>query len=61
MRRIKGPDTVPEKRVRSLLHRLGFRFSLGRKDLPGRNIGFVEEIGNRLVHGWCNILSVNSN
>jgi DNA mismatch endonuclease (patch repair protein) len=36
MSRIKGWDTAPEKRVRSLLHRLGFRFSLRRKDLPGR-------------------------
>jgi DNA mismatch endonuclease (patch repair protein) len=36
MSRIKGRDTAPEKRVRSLLHRLGFRFSLRRKDLPGR-------------------------
>ena len=35
MSRIRGRDTVPEKRVRSLLHRLGFRFSLRRKDLPG--------------------------
>jgi DNA mismatch endonuclease (patch repair protein) len=36
MGRIRGRDTGPEKRVRSLLHRLGFRFSLRRKDLPGR-------------------------
>ncbi len=36
MSRIKGRDTGPEKRVRSLLHRLGFRFSLRRRDLPGR-------------------------
>jgi DNA mismatch endonuclease (patch repair protein) len=36
MSRIKGRNTRPEKRVRSLLHRLGFRFSLRRKDLPGR-------------------------
>jgi DNA mismatch endonuclease, patch repair protein len=36
MSRIKGRDTGPERRVRSLLHRLGFRFSLRRKDLPGR-------------------------
>ena len=35
MSRIKGRDTGPEKRVRSLLHRLGYRFSLRRKDLPG--------------------------
>lgn len=36
MSRIRGGDTLPEKRVRSLLHRLGFRFSLRNRDLPGR-------------------------
>ena len=36
MSRIRGRDTRPEKLVRSLLHRLGFRFSLKRRDLPGR-------------------------
>ena len=36
MSRIRGGDTGPERRVRSLLHRLGFRFSLKRNDLPGR-------------------------
>ena len=36
MSRIKGRDTGPEKRVRSLLHRLGFRFTLRRKGLPGK-------------------------
>ena len=36
MSRIKGQNTGPERRVRSLLHRLGFRFSLRRRDLPGR-------------------------
>jgi DNA mismatch endonuclease (patch repair protein) len=36
MSRIRGRDTLPERRVRSLLHRLGFRFSLCRKDLPGK-------------------------
>jgi len=35
MSRIRGRDTVPEKRVRSLLHRLGFRFSLRNRKLPG--------------------------
>jgi len=35
MGRIKGRDTEPERRVRSWLHRLGYRFSLKRKDLPG--------------------------
>src|SRR6266404_7469753 len=36
MSRIRGRDTKPEREVRSLLHRLGFRFSLKRHDLPGR-------------------------
>ena len=35
MAKVKGKDTKPEKVVRSLLHRLGFRFRLHRKDLPG--------------------------
>jgi len=36
MSRIRGRDTQPEKKVRSALHRAGFRFRLHRKDLPGR-------------------------
>jgi DNA mismatch endonuclease (patch repair protein) len=36
MARIRGRDTKPELLVRSLLHRAGLRYSLGRKDLPGR-------------------------
>jgi DNA mismatch endonuclease, patch repair protein len=36
MSAIRGKDTKPELTVRSVLHRLGFRFSLHRKDLPGR-------------------------
>jgi DNA mismatch endonuclease (patch repair protein) len=35
MRAIRSRDTGPERRVRSLLHRLGCRFRLHRKDLPG--------------------------
>ena len=35
MQRVKGKNTQPEKIVRSLLHRLGYRFRLHRKDLPG--------------------------
>ena len=31
MSRIRGKDTTPEKVVRSLLHRLGYRFRLHRK------------------------------
>jgi DNA mismatch endonuclease, patch repair protein len=36
MSRIRGRDTIPEKVVRSILHRLGFRFRLHGKTLPGR-------------------------
>ncbi len=36
MRQVKGRDTSPEKIVRSLLHRMGYRFRLQRDDLPGK-------------------------
>lgn len=36
MSRIRGRDTGPELRLRSLLHRAGFRFRLHAKKLPGR-------------------------
>lgn len=36
MASIKGENTKPEKMVRSLLWKKGFRFQLHRKDLPGR-------------------------
>lgn len=35
MRAIKGQDTAPELIVRRLLHALGYRFRLHRRDLPG--------------------------
>lgn len=35
MRAIKGRDTTPELTVRSLLHAMGYRFRLHRRDLPG--------------------------
>ena len=33
---IRDRDTVPERAVRSVAHRMGLRFRLRRKDLPGR-------------------------
>jgi DNA mismatch endonuclease Vsr len=36
MSRIRGKHTTPEKVVRSALHRMGFRFRLHGKGLPGR-------------------------
>lgn len=35
MSRIRSKDTGPERIVRSLLHRMGYRFRIHRKDLPG--------------------------
>jgi len=35
MRAVKSKNTAPERMVRSLLHRWGFRFRLHRRDLPG--------------------------
>jgi DNA mismatch endonuclease, patch repair protein len=36
MRRVKAKNTKPERVVRSVLHRLGLRFRLNRRDLPGK-------------------------
>jgi DNA mismatch endonuclease (patch repair protein) len=36
MGRIHSGNTKPEFAVRSLLHRMGYRFRLHRKDLPGK-------------------------
>jgi DNA mismatch endonuclease (patch repair protein) len=36
MSRIRGKDTKPEVRLRSLLHRAGFRFRIHKVDLPGK-------------------------
>lgn len=35
MASIRARDTSPELVVRSLLHRMGYRFRLHRRDLPG--------------------------
>ena len=32
---VRGRDTAPELRVRGILHGMGYRFRLHRKDLPG--------------------------
>jgi DNA mismatch endonuclease (patch repair protein) len=36
MRKVRGANTTPELKVRSMLHRAGYRFRLHRKDLPGK-------------------------
>ena len=36
MSRVSGKNTKPEIVVRSLLHKMGYRFRLHRKNLPGK-------------------------
>ena len=36
MSAVRGKNTKPEMRVRSAIHKQGFRYSLHRKDLPGK-------------------------
>lgn len=35
MSRVRNRNTKPEQQVRSLLHKLGYRFRLHRRELPG--------------------------
>jgi DNA mismatch endonuclease (patch repair protein) len=52
MRRVRSTDTTPEKKVRSLLHKLGFRFRLHRNDLPGKpDIVLPKHCAVVFVHG----------
>lgn len=52
MRRIRSKDTGPEMAVRRLLHGMGYRYRLHRKDLPGRpDIVFIGRRKAIFVHG----------
>jgi DNA mismatch endonuclease (patch repair protein) len=52
MRAIRGKDTKPEMAVRSLVHRLGYRFRLHKADLPGRpDLAFPARFKVIFVHG----------
>jgi DNA mismatch endonuclease (patch repair protein) len=49
---IKGKNTRPELVIRSGLHRLGYRFRLHRKDLPGKpDLVFAKSRAVMFVHG----------
>lgn len=49
---IKGRNTKPERVIRSGLHRLGYRFRLHRKDLPGKpDLVFPKYHAVIFVHG----------
>ena len=52
MRAIRSKDTLPELAVRSLVHKLGYRFRLHRKDLPGKpDLAFPVRRKVIFVHG----------
>lgn len=52
MARIRGKDTKPEIAVRRILHAMGYRFRLHRRDLPGTpDIVFPGRRKAIFVHG----------
>jgi DNA mismatch endonuclease (patch repair protein) len=52
MRAVKSTDTAPELRVRRLVHAMGYRFRLHRKDLPGKpDLTFTRLRKVIFVHG----------
>lgn len=52
MRRIRAKDMKPEMVVRRLVHGMGFRYRLHRKDLPGKpDLVFGQQRKVIFVHG----------
>ena len=52
MRAVKRENTGPELVVRRLLYRMGYRYRLQRKDLPGKpDIAFMSRRKAIFVHG----------
>ena len=52
MQAVKRRDTGPEMIVRRLLYRMGYRYRLHRKDLPGKpDIAFLSRRKAIFVHG----------
>lgn len=52
MSKIKGKDTAPEMIVRRIVHGLGFRYRLHRKNLPGKpDLAFSARRKVIFVHG----------
>ena len=52
MRQIRSKNTAPELLLRRMLHRMGYRFRLHRKDLPGKpDIVFPSRRKVIFVHG----------
>ena len=52
MQAVKSKNTKPELVVRRLLHRMGYRYRLHRKDLPGRpDIALISRRKAIFIHG----------
>jgi DNA mismatch endonuclease (patch repair protein) len=52
MRAVKGRDTKPEMTVRRMVHAMGYRYRLHRKDLPGKpDLAFASAKKTIFVHG----------
>lgn len=52
MSKIRSKNTIPERAVRSLLHKNGYRFRLHRKELPGTPDIFLPKYNTAVfVHG----------
>jgi DNA mismatch endonuclease (patch repair protein) len=53
MSKIKGKDTKPELLVRKFLHKSGFRYSLHKKDLPGKPDIFMRKYKTVIFINGC--------
>jgi len=52
MRRIRSKDTAPEMAVRRLVHGMGYRYRLHRKDIPGKpDLSFPGRRKVIFIHG----------
>lgn len=52
MARVRSRDTTPERRIRQILTKLGYRYRLHRKDLPGNpDIAFISRRKAIFVNG----------
>ena len=52
MRAVKSRDTAPEMTVRRLVHSMGYRYRLHRKDLPGQpDLAFQRRRKVIFIHG----------
>lgn len=52
MRAVRSRDTKPEMTVRRLVHSMGYRHRLHRKDLPGKpDLAFISRRKAIFVHG----------